>query len=393
MSDAAQSGRRSTLYVIASGNGVVFGTRLLIGALVPFILLDLQTTKATVGLALSGMWAVYAIFQFPSGILADKYGERQLLLLGLGGSTLGVVLVALAPSLPLFALFLLVLGAGAGLYYPPASVLVTRLYDRHGGAIGTLAAFGAFAGLVYPTLGGVAVTYLDWRLVLGLTSVVTVVVLVALVSVVPRVAPVNADISLRESITPAKYRSLLARPSVLYTIALAVALIFTFQGLSSFYPTFLVEYHRIDRGLAGVMLGGVLGVSTVAQPLSGRFSDAVSRDAALAVSITLIVASLAVLLGVQSMTGAVAGSVVLGLGISYPGPLQARFMDNLGDDERGYGFGLIRTVYMLCGASGSVVVGTVADASGWLLAYSIVGCLLVGCLGLLGANRLFSLGL
>jgi predicted MFS family arabinose efflux permease len=391
--DATQESRRGTLYVLASGNFAQFGTRILIGALVPFILLDFQATKSSIGLALTGMWAVYALFQFPSGILADQYGERQLLLVGLSGCAAGVVLVALSPSLVVFALLLLVLGAGTGLFYPPASVLVTRLYDEHGGPIGTLAAFGTLAGLVYPAVGGLAAEYIGWRWVLALTAVFTGAVILATARVVPRVPAVNDDTSLRDNIDVAKYRALLARPSLLYTIALAVVFIFTFQGMSSFYPTFLVEYHGIDRGIAGVTLGGVLGVSSVAQPISGRLSDRFSRDSALVVSILLLVTSLTVLLSIQSVPGAIIGSVVLGTGLSFPGPLQARFMDLLGESERGYGFGLVRTVYMFCGASGSVAVGTLADTSGWIAAYSVVAALLMGCLVLLGVNRLFSLGL
>ncbi|MFC7131529.1 MULTISPECIES: MFS transporter [Salinibaculum] len=393
MGDEQNDGRRRTLYVLASGNFAQFGTRILIGALVPFILIDFQTTKASIGLALTGMWAVYALFQFPSGVLADQYGERQLLLLGLSGSAVGVVLVAVAPSLPLFALLLLVLGAGTGLFYPPASVLVTRLYDDHGGAIGTLAAFGTFAGLVYPAVGGLAAEHVGWRVVLALTAVFTGVVILTTARVVPRVPPVNDGTALRDSIDLGEYRALLARPALLYTIAMAVVFIFTFQGLSSFYPTFLFEYHGIDRGVAGAMLGGVLGVSSVAQPVAGRLSDSFSRDGMLVVSIVLLVTSLTVLLTVQSLAGALVGSVVLGTGLSFPGPLQARFMDLLGESERGYGFGLVRTVYMFLGASGSVAVGTVADASGWIPAYSLVAGLLGVCLLLILGNRLFALGL
>jgi predicted MFS family arabinose efflux permease len=385
--------RQSTLYVLAGGNFAQFGTRVLIGALVPFILLDFDTTKASIGLALSGMWAVYALLQFPSGVLADQYGERQLLLVGLAGSAVGVVLVALSPSLVVFALFLLVLGAGTGLFYPPASVLVTRLYDEHGSPISILAAFGTLAGLVYPSVGGVAAEYVGWRPVLALTALFTVGVLVTTASLVPRVRPTNEGSRLRDSIDVGQYRELLTRPSLLYTTVLAVSFIFTFQGLSSFYPTFLVEYHDVDPGIAGAMLGGLLGVSSIAQPIAGRLSDRFSRDGALAVSAVLVVTSLTVLLGVRSVTGAVVGSFVLGTGLSFPGPLQARFMDLLDDSERGYGFGLVRTVYMFCGASGSVVVGTLADVSGWAPAYGVVAACLGGCLVLLGVNRLGSLGL
>jgi predicted MFS family arabinose efflux permease len=391
--DAAQEGRRGTLYVLASGNFAQFGTRILIGALVPFILLDFQTTKSSIGLALTGMWAMYAISQFPSGILADQYGERQVLLVGLSGCAVGVVLVALSPSLVVFALLLLVLGAGTGLFYPPASVLVTRLYDEHGGPIGTLAAFGTLAGLVYPAVGGLAAKYVGWRWVLALTAVLTGGVILTTGSIVPRVPAVNDGTSLRDTIDIGKYRALLARSSLLYSIVLAVVFIFTFQALSSFYPTFLIEYHGINRGIAGATLGGVLGISSVAQPISGRLSDRFSRDSALVVSILLLVTALTVLLSIRSVHGAILGSIVLGSGLSFPGPLQARVIDLLGESERGYGFGLVRTVYMFCGASGSVVVGTLADTSGWLLAYSVVASLLMGCLVLLGVNRVFALGL
>ena len=59
------------------------------------------------------------------------------------------------------------------------------------------------------------------------------------------------------------------------------------------------------------------------------------------------------------------GDRKLGLGISWAGVFHAWFMDILRDAERGASFGFIRTVYMFLGASGSVVTGTLADASGW----------------------------
>ena len=137
----------------------------------------------------------------------------------------------------------------------------------------------------------------------------------------------------------------------------------------------------------------MFGVSAVAQPINGRVSDALSRDAAVAISVTLAGAGLATLVWVPGAAGTVGGVAVLGAGISWPGPIQARFMDRLADAERGYGFGLLRTVYMFLAASGSVVTGAVASAAGWPAAYGLVIALLACCLGLLGANRAFDLGL
>ena len=74
------------------------------------------------------MWAVHALFQFPGGVLADRYGERRLVVLALTATNAGIIMVALASSLLQFFVFALLFGAGAGLFFAPASALITRLY-------------------------------------------------------------------------------------------------------------------------------------------------------------------------------------------------------------------------------------------------------------------------
>jgi len=78
--------------------------------------------------------------------------------------------------------------------------------------------------------------------------------------------------------------------------------------------------------------------------------------------------------------------------MSWGAPLQSRFMDLLSDAERGAGFGLVRTAYMVVGASGSVVVGAVSDVAGWTVAFGLLaGVMALGLVALL-ANRLLRLG-
>lgn len=57
--------------------------------------------------------------------------------------------------------------------------------------------------------------------------------------------------------------------------------------------------------------------------------------------------------------------------------LQSRMLRGLGADERGVGFGVFRTAYLAFGATGTVVVGAVADAAGWGPAFGLLGALLV----------------
>ncbi|ERH11832.1 MAG: sugar phosphate permease [halophilic archaeon J07HB67] len=210
----------------------------------------------------------------------------------------------------------------------------------------------------------------------------------------PRVAPANPERSLRAAADLGTLRSLLARPSVAYTTLVAIAVSFTFQAFSSLFPTFLVQHRAgIDPAAAGLVFGAVFGLSSLAQPLAGRLSDRVSRDLAIAASVMLSITGLSVLLVVPGRPALVVGAAVLGVGISWPGPIQARFMDQFSDAERGYGFGLVRTVYMFSAAPGSVVVGTLAERAGWVVAFGSVVVVLAVCLALLLANAVFSLEL
>ena len=394
MSIETKRSRRGILAVVATGNFAQLGTRLLLGSLVPLILIDLEgATKSTVGLSLTGLWAIYALLQFPSGVLADRLGEHRLLALGLGGTILGAVLVAAAPSLWLFGAFVLLLGAGTGLFFSPASSLLSRLFVEQGGPLGTLTAVGALAGMIYPVVGGFVGVEYGWRTAVLLTNVVAVPVLVGTLVYVPSITPANPERSLSAALDPSQIWDLFSRPSVAYTTVVAVMVGFTFQAFSSFFPTFLVEYRNLDPEIAGAFFAVAFGLSSVAQPIAGRFSDRRSRDAAIAGSVVLTASGFATLLAVPGLAGLAIGTVVLGVGVSWPGSVQARFMDQFEDEERGFGFGLVRSVYMFLAAPGSVVVGALADTGGWIFGYGVVIAILTLCLLVLGINRVLSLDL
>lgn len=119
MAEVEASNRRKTLLIVSSGNVTQLGCRLLIGTVVPLLLVHVGTTRSTIGTALTGMWAVYALMQFPNGVLADGYGERLVLLAVLVATGSGVLLVAVSQSIVLITSFVLLLGAGAGSFFAP----------------------------------------------------------------------------------------------------------------------------------------------------------------------------------------------------------------------------------------------------------------------------------
>lgn len=385
--------RRRVLAVVTAGNFAQLGVRFVIGPIVPLVLVEFEATRSGVGTALTAMWAVYALAQFPSGVFADRFGERRLLLTGLAGTVVGAAAVAVAPSLVLFGAALVVLGGGTGLFFSPGSSLLSRVYEEHGGALSALTAGGALAGVVFPAGAGLVGVRYGWRVAVAAAALVSLPVVLATLVVIPKTPPAAPDRGLAELLNVGRMVALLKRPSLAYTTGVAVLTGFTFQAVSSFLPTFMVQYRGVGTGTAGLLFAVVFGISAVAQPTAGRLSDAVSRDFAIATSAALTASAFVVLLAVEGRVGLYAGTALLGAGISWPGTVQARVMDQLSASERGFGFGLVRTVYMLLAASGSVVVGALADAGGWVPAYGIVVLLLVGGLCALGANRVLGLNL
>ena len=61
-------------------------------------------------------------------------------------------------------------------------------------------------------------------------------------------------------------------------------------------------------------------------------------------------------------------------------------MDQLRAAERTVGFGLVRTVYMTVGPTGSVIVGILSNHLGWLIAFGTLGAVMAAAVTLLVAN-------
>lgn len=383
--------RHTVLALAVAANFGQLGSRLVISPVVPDLIEAFDASKAGIGLVLTVMWAIYALLQFPSGVLGDVYGERRVALVALGLTGAGSLLLAFAPSYLLFGLFALFLGAGAGLYFTTATSLLAKQFRNSGRALSVHTAGGSLAGLVAPVVAGAVAVRLGWRpaILLGAVAVLPVALLFAW-----RIRPVEpAGGTVGERIDPGVVLELLARPRVAYTAAMASATVFVWQSFASFFPTFLIEYWSFSTGSASLAFGVVFLLSALAQPAMGSLSDRIGRDAALGSSVVVAAGGFVLILAGSSLLSAAVAVGLLGIGISWPGVIQARFMDAFADAERGSGFGLVRTVYMFLGALGSVVTGTLADAAGWTVAFGLVAGLLVVVAASLLANRVLRLGL
>lgn len=362
-------------------------SRLVISPVIELITDSFHITTSEIGFALTGMWLTFALFQYPAGIFADRFGERKIILSAIGLICVSSLLASQAPSFPLFVASVLLLGAGSGTYLVGATAFLTKTFDNIGGALGIHSVGASVAGLAAPVTAAYLGTRWGWRYAILFGTVVAGLTFVLLFARIEPTEPSNPETTLRENLTVDSFR-LLFRPQLLFTTVVAAMGYFSWQATASFFPTFLMTYGELSPTRASYAFGMIFVLSGIGKPAFGRASDVIGRDVVLALCFVLAAAGYGVLLVVPDVLGVVAGVGLLGLGMGWGSTLQSRFMDNLSAEERGTGFGLVNTVANVLGSLGSFVTGTLAAVYGWVTAVSVLVALLVTCFVLIAGSAI-----
>jgi len=143
---------------------------------------------------------------------------------------------------------------------------------------------------------------------------------------------------------------------------------------------------------ASTLFSAYFVIQGLTQPGIGSLSDRYGREETAGLCAVFGIAGYTLLLVGSRLSVLLVGIFCVGIAMGWGAALLPRFVDNLSAAERGAGFGLVRTTYMMLSATGSVVVGTVADAAGWGIAFGIFVVFLAAiCVSLIG-NRVLGLG-
>ena len=378
-------GRGWTLLSVAAGWFLTVGSLLTVPALLPFIRAAFSVSNTTAGIAVSIMWLVYALFQFPAGLLTDRVGERAVLLPGLVVLGLGVVAFSLAPTFVVLLVTVGAIGIGAGLFATPRVTLLSRTFpDNDGAALGIVMATGNVGAAVLPAAAGVAAAAIGFQHGVLFAAPLFAVAVVAAVRSIPHADPNAADPTSPLRLARTLAEAIASRRTALATIAVTLTF-FSFQGISAFLTTYLTVVEGLSPGSAAALFGLLFAVAAVVQPLAGGLADRVG-DRPVLISITAIYALL--LASVPFVGPPVVPFVVVLLGVQRGAtPVAMAYLSAvLPPDVRGSGFGLLRMIFTGIASTGAIFVGIFADTHRFRLAFLLLAVLVTvatGCYALL----------
>lgn len=366
-------GRWSPEYgILAACTMAFFATmvaRLVISPVVPAISEEFAVSNTLIGVALSGMWLAYALSQFPSGLLGDRFGERLVILVAVVGTAVASLLLAISPVFPVFVVFTVVLGAAAGLHFSVATTLLARTFDNTGTAFGIHSAGAPLAGLLAPVAAAYVGTFFGWRYAVALGVVAAAPVALLVVRGIEPTEPLRPDEPIRERLRGPAMFELLSRPPIAGTLVISVLAAFVWQGTASFLPAFLIAERGYSEPMAGAIFSAYFVVQGIGQPGMGWVSDRVGREPAMAVCMLTGVGGYSLYVLGPGLGSVLLATVLVGIAMSWGAALLPKFLDHMSSEEQGMGFGLARSTYMVFGASGSVGVGVLADLFGWAAAF------------------------
>ncbi|MQY40641.1 Multidrug resistance protein Stp [Streptomyces sp. RB17] len=146
------------------------------------------TALGTMSWILNAYTIVFAALLVPAGRLADQFGRRRFLLIGVVIFTLASALCAAAPNLGVVIAGRALQGIGAAMVVPTSLGLLYPSFPKHehGKVVGIWAGVAAVAGASGPTVGGLLVN-LDWRLIFLINVPIGVATLIAGRIVLPEI--------------------------------------------------------------------------------------------------------------------------------------------------------------------------------------------------------------
>ena len=346
----------------------------------PMIRSDFSLSYTSAGLVISAFNLSYGIGQLPGGWLADRFGPRIMMTVGICGVALAGFFVGLSQDFWMMIILLALMGVMGGGYHPAAPVMISASVERRnqGRALGLHVIGGSASFFLSPMIAAVIASYWGWRGSFITLSVFTMAFGIFFYAVLRSRA--TAEGAGQKSVTRPQESPVEAyrwRHLVIFISmsSFAGAIIFS---ANSFLPLYLVDRVGFRKETAGAFFALLYSGGLWAGPIGGYLSD---RLGPIPVILTvLFVAGPVVYLYqfVSSWLGAAILLLMIGMIIYVRMPVsEAYIVNKTPEHNRSAILGIYFFTHMEGGGVLTPVMGYMIDRLGFSLSFTIAGVALV----------------
>ncbi len=169
---------RQIVFFTAGSHGLVHTYELAIPILMTVWLIEFSVTAALLGAAVTVGYGLFGVGALPGGILVDRYGSKPLILASLLGMAAAFLLASLAPSFVTLVIAIGIWGIAASVYHPAGLALISTSIEKPGVAYGYHGMGGNIGIALGPLATAVLLTQFDWRIVAGVLTIPTAIIVV-----------------------------------------------------------------------------------------------------------------------------------------------------------------------------------------------------------------------
>ncbi len=348
---------------------------------------DAETVQLTVSLNL----AAYAFAQLLHGPLADRFGRRRLLLVGMFGFLVASLICAAAQTIGGLLAGRIAQGLFASVSSVVVILIIRELFDKKG-AVRIMGYYGMAVGVapaIGPLLGGYVYVLMGWRMNFVLLAVLAAGVFLLVRWLLPETGSRDHGAIQPRQIAHG-YLALLGRRAYLRYLIPLTMLFGAFFAFVTAGPFLLIDGLGVatqDYGLYyGLLVLAFMTGSLTVTRLAGRVSaDRMVQGAIFFGFMGGVVLVAPLVASHESLAVILIGMTLLSFGIGLilaSGP--SCLLDGAGDGPSGSASALAGSFQMMAASLAGLLVGSFHDGSAWPLALTIAGFTSIGALGYVG---------
>jgi nitrate/nitrite transporter NarK len=359
-----------------------------IALFLPLIRDDLGLSFTQAGALSAVSTLVYAFMQIPAGYLADRFGARRLFVVGLLGTNVLTLMLAVLDQFTFILANQALSGFFRALVFAPGLLLVTAYFppERRATAMGLYVAGGFSSSILLNLFGPLLVEPLGWRGLFALFAVGGLII----VGLFWRFGPDVPRSASGEHATVREALGLFRIPQMWMLAGIQYARLAIALGIAFWLPAYIVEDKGFSLRTAGLMLAVGALVTAPSNFFGGYLADRIHNPLlVIGVSQVMLAITLALLVyaddAVTLLLIVAANALFVQL---YFGPLFAVPIEMLGPRLAGVSSGFGNFFANIGGFTSVYAIGALKDATGsFTLGFHILAAVAV-----LGAACTVTLG-